>query len=189
MQNMKRNLSIALLALLSFTSKAQSGTTVIVGFNQYDNMGLYGQLLSEENGVISFRFFDSGVTCKIDRKGNILEGGRYISEKKPGKPIEFIQLYESKKMIVNPDVDITRDAGVFMLLELAGASSIFGVSEYKKETKTFVLQTKPAYKRIILSFENRQWKITATDQPGVDMNSKVAHVYLYTGNSRRFYTR
>lgn len=164
------------------------GATVILSFNKYDNKGMYGTLINEENGIITFKFFDSDVIAKIDNKGNILEGESYINEKKQGKPIISIQIYETKKKIVNPDIDIIGNLGNFMLLETISGFTAFGISDYNKTEQKFVLQVKPSFKTMVIKKVNNQWNITGSDYSSIKAGTEVAAIYLYSLNTRRFYT-
>lgn len=165
-----------------------SGTTVIVGFSIYDNKGLAGQLVSENNGVIDIVFPDDQVTCTIDNKGNVLEGKDYFTQKGAGKPIAFIQIYETKKKIVNPDLDRNKTLGNFMLVELSSGNIIFGNADYNAADKSFLLYAKPSSKQIKLKPQGRLWKVTYSDDPRINTAAAVTAVYLYTSATRRFYT-
>lgn len=165
------------------------GITVIIGFSMYDNKGLASQLISEANGIITVIFPDDNVTCKIDNKGNVLEGENYIAQKGGGAPIAFIQIYETKKKIVNPDLDINKTLGNFMLVEITGGNVIFGWSDYKKEDRSFVFRSKPLSKIAVLKSDNGKWPVTYSDDSRIKTGPSLASVYLYTSNSRRFYTK
>lgn len=166
-----------------------NGITVIIGFSMYDNKGLASQLISEANGIITVIFPDDNVTCKVDNKGDVLEGENYIAQKGGGAPIAFIQIYETKKKIVNPDLDINKTLGPFMLVETSGGNVIFGWSDYKKEDQSFVFTSKPLSKIIMIKPDHGKWLVTGSDDSRMKSGSILAAVYLYTSNTRRFYTR
>lgn len=166
-----------------------SGTTVVIGFSMYDNKGLASQLISEANGIITVIFPDDNVTCKIDNKGNVLEGENYIAQKGGGVPIAFIQIYETKKKIVNPELDINKTLGNFMLVEIIGGNVIFGWSDYKKEDQSFVFRSKPLSKIILFRPDHGKWLVTVSDDSRIKAGNTLASIYLYTSNTRRFYTR
>lgn len=166
-----------------------SGTTVIVGFNMYDNKGICGQLVKEENNIITVTFTDDNTTCKIDNKGNVLEGESYINQKGGGLPIAFIQIYESKKKIVNPDLDINKTLGPFILVETIDGNLIFGYSDYYKEEKKIVVRSKPLNRVSVLKSEGSKWLVTGSDDARIKTGNSIAAVYLYNSNTRRFYTK
>ncbi len=165
------------------------GATVILAFNKYDNKGLYGTLLNEENGIITFKFLETDIIGKIDDKGNIMEGADYIKEKKQGKPIIIIQIYETKKKIVNPDIDIVDKISMFTLLETAGGFITFGLSDdYQKGSNKIVLRTKPSSDVIVLQKNNKIWEVSNSNYSFVKKGTPVLALYLYASNTRRFYT-
>jgi hypothetical protein len=166
-----------------------SGTTVIIGFSMYDNKGLAAQLISEENNVITIVFPDDNVNCKIDNNGNVLEGESYIAQKGIGKPIAFVQIYESKKKIVNPNLDINKSLSNFMLAETTEGKVIFGWSDYKQADGSFILRSKPLSNVILLKPDKGKWLVTSSDDSRIKTGSIVPAIYLYTNNTRRFYTR
>lgn len=191
---MKKVLTITALLICCWAQavKAQSnntGTTVIIGFDLYDNKNLYGLLQSEVNGVITVKMFDDNTTCVIDDKGNILEGENYIKQNKPGKPVLFIQLYESKKKIVNPDLDMNKNLGPFMLVETADGNLVFGSADYVKAEQKFVFRSKPLSKVVVLKSVSSKWQVTGSEDSRVKAGSSLAGLYLYNSNTRRFYTR
>jgi hypothetical protein len=173
----------------SVAQSKYSGTTVLIGFDMYSNKSLFAQLIEEAGNILTIVFPEDGITCRIDKRGNVLEGENYIKQKGEGKPIAFIQIYESKKKIVNPALDINKTLGTFMLIETAGGNVFFGWSDYKKEDQSFVFTSKPLQKKILLKPDHGKWVVTGSDDPRIKASSTVASVYLYNNNTRRFYTR
>lgn len=166
-----------------------SGTTVLVGFDMYSNKSLFSQLVDEADGILTIIFPDDGITCRIDKNGNVLEGENYIKQKGSGATIAFIQVYESKKKIVNPALDINKTLGNFMLIETSSGNVFFGSGDYKKEDQSFVLRSKPLSNIIMLKPDHGKWVVTGSDDPRIKTGSSITSVYLYTNNTRRFYTR
>lgn len=165
------------------------GITVIIGFSMYDNKGLAAQLVAEANGIITVIFPDDDITCKIDNRGQVLEGENYIAQKGGGAKIAFIQIYESKKKIVNPSIDINKTLGNFMLVETTSGSLIFGWSDYKKDDQSFVFRSKPLSKIVILKPENGKWIVGSSDDHRIKIGRAIEAMYLYSQTTRRFFTR
>ncbi|MBK8520697.1 MAG: hypothetical protein WAT20_15500 [Ferruginibacter sp.] len=166
-----------------------SGTTVIIGFSMYDNKGLAAQLVSEDDGVITVIFPDDDITCKINNRGQVLEGENYITQKGGGAKIVFIQIYESKKKIVNPGLDINKTLGNFMLVETIGGNVIFGWSDYMKEDQSFIFRSKPLSKMVMLKSEKGKWIVSSSEDHRIKKGSTMEAVYLYSQTTRRFFTR
>lgn len=182
-------LCIAIAGMMPvFAQSFSSGTTVIIGFEAYDNNGLYGQLISEADGIITISFYDDGTICRIDNKGNIIEGADYINQKRPGRSIQFIQIYENKKQIRNPDYDIDKTTGNFIVVVTATENTVFGVSEYRKTEKEFLITVKPDYTKVLIKYIDHQWQVSQSSEVKVSTGSIMSAVYLYNNNSRRFYT-